>query len=858
MKLRNIILMTASIAMTACSKQAVPTAIPEDAKIEQQVEELLSKMDLDAKIGQMTELAIDVLGETINGEFQLDEAKLHKAIAEYKVGSFLNAPGPVAQSPEKWNEIIGRIQELSMAEIGIPCIYGLDQNHGTTYTLGGTLFPQNINMGAAFNPDLTYEAARVTAYETRASNCPWTYSPTVDMARDPRWPRVWENYGEDCLVNAIMGSTAVRGFQGDDPNHIPTDRIATSVKHYMGYSMPRTGKDRTPAYISVSELREKCFAPFKACVEAGALTIMVNSGSINGKPVHADRELLTQWLKEDLGWDGMLITDWSDINNLYTREHVAANKKEAIEMAINAGIDMAMEPYDLNYCTLLKELVQEKKIPMSRIDDAVRRVLRLKFRLGLFDHPNTLLKDYPLFGSKEHALIALHAAEESEVLLKNKDNILPLPQGKKLLVTGPNANSMRCLNGGWSYSWQGHLTDRFADKYNTIYEAICNKFGADHVRLEQGVTYKPEGAYMEENEPEIEKAVAAARNVDIIIACIGENSYCETPGNLSELAISANQSKLVKALAATGKPIILILNEGRPRIINELEPLADAVIDILLPGNYGGDALANILAGDVNPSAKMPYTYPRHEINELEPLADAVIDILLPGNYGGDALANILAGDVNPSAKMPYTYPRHEAALTTYDYRVSEEMDKMEGAYDYNAVVSVQWPFGYGLSYTTFEYSNFQTDKSSFTTGDDLHFSIDVTNTGKYAGKEVVMLFSSDLVASFEYSNFQTDKSSFTTGDDLHFSIDVTNTGKYAGKEVVMLFSSDLVASLTPENRRLRAFKKVELQPGETQTVTLSIKSSDLAFVNSDGQWVLEQGDFRMQCGNQVLTITYK
>lgn len=763
MKLRNIILMTASIAMTACSKQAVPTAIPEDAKIEQQVEELLSKMDLDAKIGQMTELAIDVLGETINGEFQLDEAKLHKAIAEYKVGSFLNAPGPVAQSPEKWNEIIGRIQELSMAEIGIPCIYGLDQNHGTTYTLGGTLFPQNINMGAAFNPDLTYEAARVTAYETRASNCPWTYSPTVDMARDPRWPRVWENYGEDCLVNAIMGSTAVRGFQGDDPNHIPADRIATSVKHYMGY-MPRTGKDRTPAYISVSELREKCFAPFKACVEAGALTIMVNSGSINGKPVHADRELLTQWLKEDLGWDGMLITDWADINNLYTREHVAADKKEAIEMAINAGIDMAMEPYDLNYCTLLKELVQEKKIPMSRIDDAVRRVLRLKFRLGLFDHPNTLLKDYPLFGSKEHALIALHAAEESEVLLKNKDNILPLPQGKKLLVTGPNANSMRCLNGGWSYSWQGHLTDRFADKYNTIYEAICNKFGADHVRLEQGVTYKPEGAYMEENEPEIEKAVAAARNVDIIIACIGENSYCETPGNLSELAISANQSKLVKALAATGKPIILILNEGRPRIINDLEPLADAVIDILLPGNYGGDALANILAGDVN-----------------------------------------------PSAKMPYTYPRHEAALTTYDYRVSEEMDKMEGAYDYNAVVSVQWPFGYGLSYTTFEYSNFQTDKSSF-----------------------------------------------TTGDDLHFSIDVTNTGKYAGKEVVMLFSSDLVASLTPENRRLRAFKKVELQPGETQTVTLSIKGSDLAFVNSDGQWVLEQGDFRMQCGNQVLTITYK
>ena len=745
----------------------ISPAIPVDKVIEDKVEKLLEKMTLEEKIGQMTELTIDVLTDkktTGQPGFTFDEAMLDTVIGKYKVGSILNVPYGEAQTKEVWATLIKRIQEESIKSMGIPCVYGVDQIHGTTYTAGGTFFPQGVNMGATFNRELVRKGAEISAYETKAGCIPWTYAPVVDLGRDARWPRMWENYGEDCLVNAIMGSTAVRGFQGDDPNHIPADRIATSVKHYMGYSMPRTGKDRTPAYISVSELREKCFAPFKACVEAGALTIMVNSGSINGKPVHADRELLTQWLKEDLGWDGMLITDWADINNLYTREHVAADKKEAIEMAINAGIDMAMEPYDLNYCTLLKELVQEKKIPMSRIDDAVRRVLRLKFRLGLFDHPNTLLKDYPLFGSKEHALIALHAAEESEVLLKNKDNILPLSQGKKLLVTGPNANSMRCLNGGWSYSWQGHLTDRFADKYNTIYEAICNKFGADHVRLEQGVTYKPEGAYMEENEPEIEKAVAAARNVDIIIACIGENSYCETPGNLSELAISANQSKLVKALAATGKPIILILNEGRPRIINELEPLADAVIDILLPGNYGGDALANILAGDVN-----------------------------------------------PSAKMPYTYPRHEAALTTYDYRVSEEMDKMEGAYDYNAVVSVQWPFGYGLSYTTFEYSNFQTDKSSF-----------------------------------------------TTGDDLHFSIDVTNTGKYAGKEVVMLFSSDLVASLTPENRRLRAFKKVELQPGETQTVTLSIKGSDLAFVNSDGQWVLEQGDFRMQCGNQVVTITYK
>ena len=745
----------------ACVSQAMPSAIPSDKKLEAKVEKTLSKMTLDEKIGQMTELSIDVLGEWKDGEFQLNKEKVYNAIAKYKVGSVLNSPGPVAQTPQKWQEIIGTIQELSMKEIGIPCIYGLDQNHGTTYTLGGILFPQNINLGASFNPQLAHDAAVVTAYETRAANCPWTYSPTVDMARDPRWSRVWENYGEDCLINAVMGSAAVRGFQGDDPNHIPADRIATSVKHYMGYSQARTGKDRTPAYIPVSELREKCFAPFKACVEAGALTIMVNSGSVNGVPVHANKELLTVWLKEELGWDGMLVTDWADINNLYTREHVAADKKEAIEIAINAGIDMAMEPYDLNFCTLLKELVEEGRVPMSRIDDAVRRILRLKYRLGLFDTPVTNLKDYPEFASKAHAELAVRTAEESEVLLKNKNNILPLKKGVKILVTGPNANSMRCLNGGWSYTWQGHLADRFAGEYNTIYEALGNEFGKDNVLLEQGVTYVPEGNYYEENAPEIEKAVAAAGNVDVIVACIGENSYCETPGNLSDLRLSENQRNLVKALAGTGKPIVLILNEGRPRIISDIEPLADAVIDILLPGNYGADALANILSGKAN-----------------------------------------------PSARMPYTYPKDPAALTTYDYRVSEEMDKMEGAYDYDAVISVQWPFGYGLSYTTFKYDNLKASATDF-----------------------------------------------KAGDDITLSVDVTNTGAVAGKEVVMLFSRDMVASMTPENRRLRAFEKVELQPGETRTVTFNLKGSDLAFVGADGKWILEKGAFRMQAGDKTLNL---
>lgn len=760
-KFRKTMVLFSILLMASCHQQTPAPVIVSDVQVEEKVEQVLSKMTLDEKIGQMTQLSIDVLGSFVNGEFVLDESKLQQAIAEFKVGSVLNAPGPVAQTAAKWQEIIGRIQEVSMKEIGIPCIYGLDQTHGTTYTLDGILFPQNINIAASFNPELAYEAARITAYETRAGSCPWTFSPTVDMARDPRWSRIWENFGEDCLVNAVMGSQSILGYQGDEPNHIPANRIAASVKHYMGYSSARTGKDRTPAYISESELREKCFAPFKACVEAGALTIMVNSGSINGVPVHANHELLTKWLKEDLQWDGMLVTDWADINNLYTREHVAASKKEAIKMAVNAGIDMAMEPYDLGYCTLLKELVEENEVSMARIDDAVRRVLRLKVRLGLFEQPITPMADYPLLGSEEHAQLALKAAEESEILLKNKDQILPLKKGTKILVTGPNAHSMRCLNGGWSYSWQGHLADRFASKYNTLYEAICQEFGADHVRLEQGVTYVAEGTYTEENTPEIAKAVAAAHQVDVIIACIGENSYCETPGNLSEMAISENQRNLVKALATTGKPMILVLNEGRPRIIHDLEPLAQGIIHIMLPGNFGGNALANILSGEAN-----------------------------------------------PSAKMPYTYPRHEAELTTYDYRVSEEMDKMEGAYDYDAVISVQWPFGYGLSYTTFEYSR--------------------------------------LVCSH---------SDFNVQDELTFTVDVTNTGKRTGKEVVMLFSRDMVASLTPENRRLRAFQKVELKPGETKQVTLKIPASDLAFVRSDGRWILEAGEFRIQVGNQLIHI---
>lgn len=760
-----LVTFSATAALSAMAQSVVAPAIPRDEKIEQQVEQTLARMTLDEKIGQICELTIDVIQDRNNtaGGFVIDEAKLDSVIGKYKVGSILNVPAGVAQDTAMWHNLIRRIQEKSLETMGIPCVYGVDQIHGTTYTLGGTFFPQGINMGATFNRGLTRRGAEISAYETRAASIPWTYAPVTDLGRDPRWPRMWENYGEDAYLNAEMGRESVLGFQGKNPNDIGPDNVAACMKHFMGYGVPVTGKDRTPSSISEQDMREKHFAPYLEMVRNGALSVMVNSASNNGIPLHANYELLTKWLKEDLNWDGLIVTDWADINNLYTRERIAKDKKDAIRIAINAGIDMAMEPYNWDFCPLLKELVEEGAVPMSRIDDAVRRVLRMKYRLNLFEQPWTNPADYPLFGSQEHAAEALAAAEESIVLLKNNNNLLPLKKGVKILVAGPNANSMRTLNGGWSYTWQGDRADEFTAQYNTIYEALADKFGKDNVTLAQGVTYPKGGNWWEDEATGIDKAVAVAANADVIVACVGENSYCETPGNLTDLTLSENQLNLVKALAATGKPVILVLNEGRPRIVAQIEPLAQAVIDVMLPGNYGGDALVNLMAGDVNFSGKLPFTYPK-EIN----------------------------------------------SLFTYDHKVSENMaEVMEGAYNYDANVTVQWPFGHGLSYTDFKYSNLRADKSSF------------------------------------------DKD-----DTLTFSVDVTNTGNTEGKESVLLFSSDLVASLVPDNRRLRNFEKISLKPGETRTVTMEVPASALAFVGADGKWVLEEGDFRISTGNQAVTVT--
>ena len=736
------------IILAACPMQAAKTDV--------------NQLTLEEKIGQMMQLVTDLFGTNdAQGVFHIDYAKADTLFSKYKIGSILNAPNTCAPTAPQWEEIISDIQKLSMKHIGIPCVFGLDQNHGSTYTQGGTLFPQNINVGATFNRNIALKSAEATAYETRAVSVPWTFSPTIDLGRDARWPRIWENFGEDCYVNAEMARMETLGFQGNDHKHIDQQHVAVSLKHYLGYGVPWSGKDRTPAYISPSDLREKHFAPFLAAIREGAASVMVNSASVNGMPVHANHELLTVWLKEQTGWDGVLITDWADINNLYTRERVAKDKKEALCIAINAGIDMIMEPYSVEPCILLKELVEEGKVPMSRIDDAVSRILRMKERLGLYKHPTQRLKDYPKFGGKEFAQLALEGAVESMVLLKNEGSLLPLAKGKKILVTGPNANQMRCLNGGWSYTWQGHRTDEFAQQYNTIYEALCNEYGQQNVVLCQGVTYNEQGKYWEENTPDIEAAVRAAKDVDVIVACIGENSYTETPGNLTDLRLSENQRNLVKALSKTGKPIVLILNEGRPRIISDIVPLAQAVVDILLPGNYGGDALALLLAGKRNFSGRLPYTYPS-EIN----------------------------------------------SLANYDFKKSEEVGTMEGAYDYNARITQQWAFGYGKSYTTFKYSNLKVDKQHF-----------------------------------------------TKNDVLQVSVDVKNTGKTAGKESVLLYSSDLVATMTPDGRRLRQFDKVELQPGETRTVTLQLKASDLAFVGYDGRWTLEEGDFDLSIGTLTTRI---
>lgn len=749
-----------------------PPMLPRDAAIEAKIEKLLEQMSLDEKIGQMVELEIGMityrdpryvveklarmseqeLADTLrrfgldkqhnaaqlalttpedkqNKEklmrlywvsndiqsklpFRLDEAALDSVVGKYKVGSILNAPQTTAQTPAMWNQVVKTIQDVSIKHLGIPTVYGLDQMHGTTYSTGGTLFPGAINMAATFNRDLVYKMGEIVAYETRACNVPWIYGPCIDLGRMQAWSRQYESFGEDVFLSSEMGAAALRGMQGDNPNHIDAYHVAGCLKHYFAYGAPYNGLDRSPARLSYEELREKQFAPFLRGIREGALSIMTNSSNVNGVKGTVNREFITGWLKEGLGWDGMVVTDWGDIDGAVTSDRVVPTAKEAIRLAINAGVDMMMVPSQFTYNGLLKELVEEGGVSMERIDDAVRRILRLKHRVGLFEQPNTFAKDYPKFGSEEFAAYSRQAALESIVLLKNdsvdsQSRLLPIKQGTRLLVCGPNANSMRTLNGGWSYTWQGDGADReeFTEHFNTIYEALRNKFGSNHVTLVEGVSYDSKRWAMDHAD-NIGDAVAAAADNDYVIVCIGENTYAETRGNIADINLSTNQKNLVKALAATGKPIILVLNESRGRAISDIEPLAKAVVHTMLPGNYGGDALAELLAG-----------------NE------------------------------NFSGRLPYTYSAQPNAMVNYDYKASEVRETISGVYDYNAKTYEQWWFGAGMSYTTYTYSNLRADKNSFTKDDVLTFTVDVKNTGAMAGKETVMLYASDLYASLMPDN---------------------------------------------------------------------------------------------------------
>lgn len=733
-------------------------AIPKDKAIENKVESVLKTLTLEEKAGQMVQLT----SETFCTNGLVDTAKVRHLVREYKIGSFLNMFGVSSRPRAITAEQIKKIQDITMDELGIPMVYGLDMIHGATYLDDATFYPQEVNLAATFDRSYANMMGKVIAYESRAAMTPWVFSPVMDLSRNPCWPRVWESWGEDPYLQAEMSVAETIGAQGHDPNHIGLENVAVSIKHYLGYGATASGKDRTPAYVAPDDLREKYFRPFKECMQAGALTLMVNSASINGVPVHASHEYLTEWAKEQLGWDGLAVTDWADINNLYTREHIAANRVEAVAAGINAGIDMIMDPYDPEVCKDIITAVNEKMIPMSRIDDAVRRVLRLKARLGLFENPVWDVDHYDKFACKGFQANAYEAAVESMVLLKNEENVLPIQAGKKILVTGPNANSMRTLNGGWSYTWQGDA-DNFASHHNTILEALKNVYGEKNVSYVAGVNYDMTPMMWDkEINIDIDAAVRAARNTDIIVACIGENSYCETPGNINDLNLSSNQKELVKRLAKTGKPIVMVLNEGRPRIINDIEPLAKAVVDIMLPGNYGGDALASLIAGKENFSGRLPFTYSKY-VNSLH----------------------------------------------TYDYKVSENVQTMGGLYNYDATMDVQWPFGAGLSYTSFEYSDLKS-----------------------------------------VSPVQ-----FNAGDLLSFEVTVKNTGNVKGKESVLLFSSDIVASKVPDVKRLRQFTKVELNPGESKTVRLEFPAHELAFVGHDGKWRLEKGEFRIACGTESMMI---
>ncbi|HEU4930738.1 MAG TPA: glycoside hydrolase family 3 N-terminal domain-containing protein [Pyrinomonadaceae bacterium] len=731
----------------------------------QKIEDLLKRMTLEEKVGQMTQLAIAMVVSGRDQDVKIDPAKLEKAIVKYGVGSILNVSDQ-ALTVDKWREIIGQIQDASTKKtrLGIPMIYGIDSIHGANYVRGATLFPQEIGMAATFNPELMKRAAEITAIETRAAAIPWSFSPVLDLGRNPLWPRFWETFGEDPYLAKVMGVAFVRGLEGADVS--ADTAVASSLKHYMGYSFPLTGRDRTPAWIPENYLREYFLPTFDAAVKAGARTIMINSGEINGVPGHINRHILTDILRTELGFKGFVVSDWEDIKKLVTTWRIAADEKEATRLAVMAGIDMSMVPNDYSFADHLVALVKEGAVPQTRIDEAVRRILRVKFELGLFEKPMPDASLKAKFGLPEYRDVSLAAARESITLLKNSNNILPLSKNTKVLVTGPTSDSLVSMNNGWTWVWQGSEESLYPTDRLTIRKAIEAKVGASNFKWVQGtkITRAPGPSNStptdQEQEVDIAAAVSAAQNVDVVVLALGEGSYCETPGNITDLTIGEPQIKLAEAIKATGKPVVMVLVEGRPRIINRIADNARAIL--------------------------MAYN---------------------PSDEGGRAIADILFGDANPSGRLPFTYPRTPNGLINYDHKPFETENTAFG----NMAFNPQFQFGEGLSYTTFAYSDLR------------------------LGKQTI-----------------------SANEELPVSVTVKNTGSRAGKDAVLVYVSDLVASISPPGKRLRRFAKINLDPGQSKTLTFKLRREDLSFIGSDNKPILEPGEFEVRIGNLTQKFTLK
>jgi beta-glucosidase len=737
----------------ACSKKE--TVKNKDAEIEEKITALLAQMSIEEKVGQMTQVTLDVIckgqGFDPNKEQEIDPQKLEEAILKYKVGSILNT-GVNTLTREKWYEIISQIQEMATkkTKLKIPVLYGIDAIHGATYTQGSTLFPQELALAATWDPSFAEKAGSITAYEVRASAIPWNFSPVLDLGRQPLWSRFFETFGEDPYLASEMGKAIVRGYQGEDISH--PEKVAACLKHYMGYSFSFSGKDRTPILMPERLMREYFLVPFKEAIENEAMTVMINSSEINGTPVHASYHILTEILKNELQFKGFAVSDWEDIKMLHNTHKVAASDKEAVKIAVMAGVDMSMVPMDYSFAEHLVALVNEKQVPVQRIDDAVRRILRVKFKLGLFENPYYPMEKYPKFGSEEFAEINYQAASEVITLLKNNNNILPLDKSKKVLVTGPGANSLNYLNGAWTHTWQGVDPKFNTPGKKTIVEAIKDEIGEKNVTFVEGSTL--------DTDINTTKALVEAKKVDYVIVCLAELPCAEKPGDIEDLTMPEAQLNLVKELSKSGKPIILVLAENRPRIINQIDHLASGVL--------------------------MAY---------------------LPGNEGGRAIADVIFGDVNPSGKLPFTYPRYTGSLCTYDHKFSETKDARFG---YNAF-NPQYPFGHGLSYTTFTYSDLKISKDTI-------------------GKN----------------------------DTLSISVTVTNSGAREGKEVVQVYTKDLYATITPSVKRLKRFSKISLKPGESKTISFTISAKDLAFVNDQNKWITETGEFEVLVADLKKGFYYK